>query len=102
MLNLNLTPHCHISLPYIMGIDITINHQRIQTTRSHTTPSSSIIIHVNTTYVIDITCVVVATSVILWGLELYMHGDTQCKPICAKANHKYVVTRHGDVSHGKV
>ena len=27
-----------------------------------------------------------------------MHGDIQCKPIFAKANYKYVVTRHGDLS----
>ena len=31
-----------------------------------------------------------------------VHGDTQCKPIFAKANYKYVVTRHSDLSHEKV
>ena len=34
VLSLNLT-RCHVSFPYIMGFDITINHQRIQTTSSH-------------------------------------------------------------------
>ena len=32
----------------------------------------------------------------------YMHGYTRCKPIFSKADYKYVVNRHGDVSHEKV
>ena len=36
MLSSHLPHCCHISLPYIMGFDIKIVHQRIQTTPSHT------------------------------------------------------------------
>ena len=36
VLNLNLTPCCHISFSYIMGFDIKLIHQRTQTTRLHT------------------------------------------------------------------
>ena len=35
VLNLNLTPHCHVLLPYISDSDMKINHQRIQTRCSH-------------------------------------------------------------------
>ena len=31
----NVTPHCHTSLPYIMGLAINANHQRSQPTLSH-------------------------------------------------------------------
>ena len=34
VLNLNLTPCYHMTLPYIMGFDIKMSHQRIQTTCS--------------------------------------------------------------------
>ena len=79
---------------YIMGFDIKINHQRIQTTHSHASrchhcsycqqcnldfvvfhnvtcyynPRLSHI-HVNTTKLLKITCTLVATSVILQSLE---------------------------------
>jgi hypothetical protein len=33
---LNLPPRCHIFLPYIIDFDIKIIHQRVPTTRSHT------------------------------------------------------------------
>ena len=36
VLSFNLTPCCHVTLPYIMGFDIKINHPRIQTTCLHT------------------------------------------------------------------
>ena len=32
----NLTPCCHVSLPYIVDFDIKVNHQRIQSTHLHT------------------------------------------------------------------
>ena len=35
VLNLNLSPYCHVSLPYITRFDIKINHQGIQTPRLH-------------------------------------------------------------------
>ena len=35
VLNLNLTPCCHMSLPYITGCDMKANQQRIQPTLLH-------------------------------------------------------------------
>ena len=92
--SVNLTPCCRVSLPYIMGFDININHQRIQTTRSHASrchhcnhchyynvdfvlfhnvtcyiDSLFSRFHVNTTKLPNITCTLVATSMILRGLE---------------------------------
>ena len=92
-LSFNLTP-CHVSLPYIMGFDIKINHQWIQTTCLPTscchqcnycryyifdfvlfhnvtcyTNSLSSRIHVTTTWLFNIMCTLVATNVVLWSLE---------------------------------
>ena len=91
MLSLNLLPCCHISLSYITGFDIGIIHRRIQTTGSHsshchhchycsvdfvlfynvtcyTNPLLSCI-HVNTTYLLNISCTLVATCMIIGRLE---------------------------------
>ena len=91
---LNLPPCCQVSLPYIMGFDIEINRQKIQTTNSHAScghhynychyymltlcycmmsRATFILflscIHANTTQVVNILCTLVATSVILWSLK---------------------------------
>jgi hypothetical protein len=91
LLSLNLLPCCHISFPCIIYFDIKIIHQRIQTIGSHasrchhchycnvsfvlfynvtyyTNPLFSYI-HVNTTYLLNITCTLVATCVIIRRLE---------------------------------
>ena len=85
---------CHASLPCIIDVDIKINHQRIQTTCLHashchlynycrycnvdfvlfhnvTCYNNSLLscIHANTTKLLNITCTLVATSVILQSLE---------------------------------
>ena len=75
---INLPPCCHISLPYIMGCDIQVIHQRIQTPCSHASryhhchygnldkhyPNPLLsCIHVNTAYFLNITCTLIATSV---------------------------------------
>ena len=87
MLNLDPPPRRHISLTYIMGFDIKVIHQRVQTTLSHasrchpcqccnvdfarfhsvTHYASSLLscIHVNTTYLLNITCILVTTSMLL-------------------------------------
>ena len=80
----NLPPPCHISFSNITGLDIAIIHQNIQTTRSHAprcyccnvdfvlfhniTCCTNVLlscVHVNTTYLLDTTCTLVATCVIL-------------------------------------
>jgi hypothetical protein len=79
---------CHVSLPYIIGFDINIIHQRIQTTRLHSsrchywgvdfvlfhyvtcyTNSLLSCIHVNNAYLLNITCTLVATYMILGRLH---------------------------------
>ena len=102
VLSLNLAPCYHISLPCIMGFDNKINHQRIQTTRSHvscchhcsychycdvdfvlfrnvTCYTNSMLshIHINTTLFLNTTCTLVATSVVLWSLESTPSQQTQ-------------------------
>ena len=92
--SLNLTPCYHVSLPYIRGFDININHQRNSITYSNATRchhcnnyhycnvdfvlfhqdtchTNSLLshIHVNTTVFLNIMCTLVATSVILQSLE---------------------------------
>ena len=94
MLSLNLPPCCHIFLMYIMGFDIQVIHQRIQTTRSHAshchgctychycnldvmlfynvthcTCSLFSHVHVNTTHLLNTMCTLVATCMILERLE---------------------------------
>ena len=94
VLNLNIPPYCHISLPCITCFDINIIPQRIQTTRSHapcchhchdyhycrvdfvsfkyvTRYINSLLshIHVNTTDLLNITCTLVATCMIIGRLE---------------------------------
>ena len=88
VLSLNLLPCCHISLSYTMHFDIKVIHQISQTTQSHTscchycnvdfmllhnitcyTKYSLSCIHVNTTTILNITCTLVATSMILGRLE---------------------------------
>ena len=90
VLNLTLHPCCHISLIYI-NFDIKRFHQMSQTTHSHAshchychycnvdfmllhnitcyTNFSSSCIHVNTTNILNITCTLFATSMILRRLE---------------------------------
>ena len=85
---------CHISFSYIMGFDIKQIHHQIQTTHSHAscghychycnvdfvlfhnmscyTNSLLPCIHVNTTYLLNVTCTLVATCMILWRLECHM------------------------------
>ena len=91
-LNFNLIPCCRTSLPYIMTFRHTINHQRNQTTRLHTSrchhynycyycnvdfvlfrtithytnPLLSRI-YIGTTKVLNITSTSVATSMIIWS-----------------------------------
>jgi hypothetical protein len=84
VLTLNFPPCRHISLSYVMGFDIKIIHQRIQTTRLHascchycnvdfvlfhnvTCYTNSLLshIHVNTTSLLNIMCILDATSMIL-------------------------------------
>jgi hypothetical protein len=85
-----LPPYCHIFLPYIMGFDIKVIHPRFLTTRSHTSHchhcnyfhycnvdfvlfhdvtsyTSSLLsnIRINTIYLLNIMCALVATCVIL-------------------------------------
>ena len=91
MLVSNFSPCCHISLPYITAFDIEIICQRIHTTCSHTScchycqyftvtfvlfqnvtcyiDSLLSCIHVNTTYLLNIMCTLVATCMILGRLE---------------------------------
>ena len=95
MHSLNISPCCHISLSYIMGFDIKIIQQRIQTT-SHasscrhfhdcniecmlfhyvTCYSNSLLscIHVNIANLLNITCTLVATCTILGRLE-FIYND---------------------------
>ena len=87
MLSLNIPRCCHISISYVKGFDIEIIHQGIQITCSHTsyhhhfhycnvsfvsfpnvtcyTNSLLSCIHVNTTYLLNVTCTLVATCMIL-------------------------------------
>jgi predicted glycosyltransferase involved in capsule biosynthesis len=92
VLSLNLPPCCHISLSYIMAIDIKIMNQSIPTTRSYAsscchychncnvdfvlfhnvtcyTSSLLLCIIVNIAYLLDITCTLVAPCMILEKLE---------------------------------
>ena len=88
VLNLNLPPYYHISLPYVMGFDIKVIHQRIKTTHSYashchysnvdfvlfhnvTCYNNSLLscIHVNTTCLLNITSTLVAIGVLLGRLE---------------------------------
>ena len=91
MLGLSLPPCCHTSLSYITLFDVEITHQRIQTTRSHvsgghhchycvvdfpllhnaTCYTSSLLscIHVNVVDLLNITCTLVASSMMLRRLE---------------------------------
>ena len=101
-LHSNLLPCCHIPLLCIMGFDIEIIHQIIQTTHLHAShchycdhcnvdfvpfhivtcyiDSLSSSIHGNTTNLLDIMCTLVATVVILARLECniiaYLCQDT--------------------------
>ena len=98
VLILHLPPCCYISLSYIMGFDIKINHRRTQTTHSHasysydcnycdyhnidhalfhnvtcyTNPPLSHF-HVNTANLLNTTCTLVATRMILGRLECSTH-----------------------------
>ena len=89
----NLPPCCYTSLPYIIGFDIKIIHQRIQITHSHascyhhshycnvdfvlihnvTCYANWLLshIHVNLRYLLNITCTLIATCMIL--------GRSECK-----------------------
>ena len=95
MLSLNMPRCCHISISYVTGFDIKIIHQRIQITCSYThyirhhchyfhycnvdivsfhdvtcyTNSLLSSIHVNIAYLLNITCILVATCMILRRLE---------------------------------
>ena len=94
VLSLNIPPRCHVSLSYITNFDVKIVHQRIQTTCSHASRchhchyfiiamlnfvlfhdvkcySNSLLscIHVITANPLYITCALVATCMILGGLE---------------------------------
>ena len=94
VLSLNIALYSHVVLPYIMGFDIKINHQRVHPTHSHVlgshhcnychhcnvdfvlihnvtcyTNSPLYRIHVNTTRLLNITFTLVVTSVILRSLE---------------------------------
>ena len=95
VLSLNLPPCCHISFPYITSLDIKTIHQWIQTTCLHvasrchhhhychqcnvdfmlfhniTCYTNSLLsrIHGNIAYLLNITCTLVATSMILGRLE---------------------------------
>ena len=102
VLSFNLLPYCHISFPYITCFDIKLIHQRIQTTPPHasrchcchycnvdlvlfhnvpcyTNPLLSCI-HVNTIYLLNITCILVATSMILGRLECIISSENICIP----------------------
>ena len=92
MLSSKLPPCCHISLPYIMGFGIEI----IQTMHSHASIVIIVIIamltlcysimshvtlifllsciHVDTVYLLNITCTLVATCVIFGRLECIVMG----------------------------
>ena len=91
VLNLNLTPCFHVSLPHITGFDSIINHQGIQTTHHVIIIVIIVIITIltlcyfkikhitliffyhacmlNTTQLLNITCTLIATSVIVRSLE---------------------------------
>ena len=92
VLNLNLPHCCHISLSYIMGVDIEMIHKGIQTTCSHashchychycnvdfvlfhnvTCCTNSLLSHIyfNTVDLLNIMCTLVARGMILGRLEL--------------------------------
>ena len=117
VLSLNLTPDCHVSLPYITTFNITRNHQRIQTTRSKAscchhcnyyhycnvdivlfhnvtcyTYSHLSRIHVNTIELLNITWTSVARSAILWSLEC---SRSLTKITTLKINNKTIKSKRG-------
>ena len=63
VLSLSLTPCYHISLLYIMGFDIKINHQRIQTTCSHA--------H---THHVDINVIIVIIAMLTLCYSIMLHA----------------------------
>ena len=103
VLNLNLSPYCHVSLPCITRSDIKINYQSIQTARLHACTHHVVVIvinvivamltlwyfivshattifflsciYVNTTKLLHIMCTLVVTSVILQSLECNEHEN---------------------------
>ena len=88
MLSLKFALYCQINLPYIMDFDIKVIHQRNQITRSHASHChycnvNFVLFHnvtcytnpllscfqVNTTNLLNTTCTLVATCMILGRLE---------------------------------
>ena len=115
MLNLNFPPFCHISFSYITSFDIQIIHQRNHTTclyvshcyHCHYCNVDFVLfhnvtyytnyllscIHVSTITLLDVTCTLVATSMILGKLES-IGSLIACRKMCQ--SHEQEKTRkHG-------
>ena len=69
----DLVPYCHISLPCIMGFDIKMNHQRIQTTHMHTSRCH----HCNYCHCCNVNFMSIHnTTCYIHPLLSYMHANT--------------------------